>query len=175
MSSSNLFVIPRHPLPAKHLNRTLSKRELFLIPLTIEEHGALSNPPQLSFIRLKEERAKYDDLWTVWFRVRATLAVVQRHHTQVLDEVQPIVERIEAFFLEPRDRDAPVTMPPDLLDELRMVLDLADEVQKETNRAHLLEAFKAELEYCRTKAKETHGQEQQKNPAHAPVPGPAQP
>jgi len=121
----------------------------FLIPLTTEQHAALSNPPAMAYLALKEERATRQDLWNLWFRARCTLGIVEKYHVEVVEEVRPIVEKLEAFFLDLHAHPHKA-IEMDLADrsDLGALLELADEVQKETNRMYQLNVYKAQRQYC---------------------------
>lgn len=121
----------------------------FFVPLSVEEHAQLNNPPDIAYLAVKEGHATRQHVWNLWYRARVTLNIVEKHHKGMVDEVRPIVERIEAFFLDlHRNQQKEIRMEIHDLMDVGALLEFAKEVQQETNRAQQLEAYRSQRKYC---------------------------
>ena len=121
----------------------------FLVPLTAEQHAALSNPPDMALIALKEGHATRKDLWNLWYRGRVTLHIAERHHKDVVDAIRPIVDNLEALFLDAHanpQKEIHVTLEDRL--DIESLLEVANEIQQETNRGHQAPHYREQRDYC---------------------------
>ncbi len=123
-------------------SKRVSATRLIRVPLTAKEHSLLSMPPQVSIVKVGEGQASAQDIWTLWTRAHSTLLLVQRHHAHVLEELQPLVAELHEYFIDKLKTQSRVfTMSAEMRSNVNVILDLADEVQKETNREYILLAY----------------------------------
>lgn len=142
-------------MKTKRKPKRISAFALCRVPLSPDEHRMLSNPPDVSLLALMEERATRQDLWTLWFRCACTLSIVKGKYQEKLPEVEPIALWMENFWGAHHRAltQTPISCSPEEVADLRTLIDFANEVQHETNREVMLQAYKFAHAYCIDKAK----------------------